>query len=279
MLHFNNRTFAEFFEENFQINIYADAFSEHGTSKYNRLRAFIEIAPAHNILRLLNMFWTIRNEERDAELQRAESLVGIDPINAESLEFAKRAAALEDSELEQLLSEIGNTSVGVAVPDLEIRSDEWNLDTVAEDIRRAKRDIDADPEGALTAACSMLESVMRSIILARNIELPKRIDIQSLYKAVRSPLGLSPSKKGLSAEIEDDVRAILAALGNTAAGIGSLRSHSSSAHGRERGRRRVDSRIARLAVNAASTLALFLVETWEGLYPEDRIVIRSDIDS
>ena len=46
-------------------------------------------------------------------------------------------------------------------------------------------------------------------------------------------------------------------------GIGALRTHGGDAHGRERGHRRIDPRIARLAIHAASTVALFLIETWE----------------
>ena len=42
-----------------------------------------------------------------------------------------------------------------------------------------------------------------------------------------------------------------------------MRTHGGDAHGREKGFRRIDPRIARLAINAASSLALFLIETWE----------------
>jgi hypothetical protein len=48
-----------------------------------------------------------------------------------------------------------------------------------------------------------------------------------------------------------------------AKGIGSLRTHAGDAHGRERGYGRIDARIARLAIHTSSTLALFLIETWE----------------
>src|SRR3546814_14810307 len=63
--------------------------------------------------------------------------------------------------------------------------------------------------------------------------------------------------------IEADIRQTLSGLTSVAKGIGALRTHGGDAHGREKGFRRIDARIARLAVNAASTLALFLIETWE----------------
>ena len=55
----------------------------------------------------------------------------------------------------------------------------------------------------------------------------------------------------------------LSGLTTTAKGIGALRAHAGDAHGRERGCKRIDGRIARLAIHGASTLALFLIETWE----------------
>jgi len=42
-----------------------------------------------------------------------------------------------------------------------------------------------------------------------------------------------------------------------------LRTHGGDAHGREKGFRRIDARIARLALNSASSIAMFLIETWE----------------
>nr|WP_238368628.1 abortive infection family protein [Mesobacterium pallidum] len=45
--------------------------------------------------------------------------------------------------------------------------------------------------------------------------------------------------------------------------IGALRTHGSDAHGRDHGHRRIDPGIARLANHASSTVALFLIETWE----------------
>ncbi|WP_446686926.1 abortive infection family protein [Paracoccus niistensis] len=50
-------------------------------------------------------------------------------------------------------------------------------------------------------------------------------------------------------------------------GVGSLRTHGGDAHGRERGYARIDARIARLSIHAASTAALFLIETWQRKFP------------
>ena len=142
-----------------------------------------------------------------------------------------------------------------------------DFDTVERDLERALASIATDPEDAVTAACSVLESVCRSIIIELGMDLPDKKDIQGLYRAVREPLGLAPERTDLPSEIAGDVRAILGGLNSTVQGIGALRTHGGDAHGRERGFRRVDSRIARLAIHSASAAALFLIETWQQKYP------------
>lgn len=138
-----------------------------------------------------------------------------------------------------------------------------DFDTVSQEIDRAIANAEDDPEDAVTAACATLEAVCRSILVELGEPLPAKRDMTGLMKAVQEPLALSPSRADLPAEIAEDVRRILGGLANTMAGIGALRTHAGDAHGRERGRVRIDARIARLAVHAASTTALFLVETWE----------------
>jgi len=142
-----------------------------------------------------------------------------------------------------------------------------NFDTVQRDLDRALASADSDPEDAVTAACSVVESVCRSVLGELRLPLPTQLDIQGLYKAVREPLGLSPGKEDVEPEIAADVRAILGGLNSAVQGIGALRTHAGDAHGRERGFRRLDSRIARLAIHAASGIALFIIETWQKKFP------------
>jgi hypothetical protein len=138
-----------------------------------------------------------------------------------------------------------------------------DFDTVQRDIERAMQSTKNDPEDAVTAACSLIESVCRSILIELGLPLPAKKDIDGLVRAVQEPLRLSPGRTDLPAEIEADIRQVLGGLTSVAKGIGSLRTHAGDAHGREKGFRRIDPRIARLAVHSASTLALFLIETWE----------------
>ncbi|MGA2094267.1 MAG: abortive infection family protein, partial [Sedimentisphaerales bacterium] len=42
-----------------------------------------------------------------------------------------------------------------------------------------------------------------------------------------------------------------------------LRTHCGDAHGHGKNINRIDSRIAKLAIHSASTVALFFIETWQ----------------
>ena len=137
------------------------------------------------------------------------------------------------------------------------------FDTAKRDLDRALASSQNDPEDAVTAACSMVEDVCHSILCELGESIPQRKDVQGLYNALKRPLGLSPDRSDINPRIADDVRQVLSGLFTVTAGIGSLRTHGGDAHGRERGSARLDARIARLSIHAASTLALFLIETWQ----------------
>ena len=143
----------------------------------------------------------------------------------------------------------------------------FEMDTVSRDLERALASAATDPEDAVTAACSLVESVCRSILVELGVELPSKKDIASLYRAVREPLGIAPDRSDIPKEVLDDVRKVLSGLTTVVEGIGGLRTHGGDAHGRERGYRRIDPRIAALSIHAASTVALFLIETWQQKFP------------
>lgn len=146
---------------------------------------------------------------------------------------------------------------------LSLAASVFRFDTVQADLKRAIDSADQDPEDAVTAASSLLESLCRSVLIEMGRPLPDRKDITSLYKAIREPLGLNAARDDLPLEISDDVRSILSALNTIVQSVGALRTHAGDAHGRERGFKRIDGRIARLAIYTASAATLFLLETWE----------------
>lgn len=142
-----------------------------------------------------------------------------------------------------------------------------DFDTVTRDLERALANADSDPEDAVTSACSVVESVCRSIIVELGLQMPAKKDIQNLYKTVRDHLALDPGG-AFRSDIMDDVRLTLSGLASCIQGVGNLRTHGGDAHGRERGfARSIDPRIARLAIHTASAVTLFLIETWQLKHP------------
>ena len=158
---------------------------------------------------------------------------------------------------------VERTGTGLIVEPFISKITKLDFDTVQIEIARALPSLATDPEDAVTAACSLIEAVCRSVLIELGLPLPAKRDIDGLLRAVQEPLGLSPGRTDLPTEVEQDIRQILGGLTSVTKGIGALRTHAGDAHGRERGFRRIDPRIARLALNSASSAALFLIESWE----------------
>lgn len=147
--------------------------------------------------------------------------------------------------------------------ELEKAASSLKFDTVSLDLKRALDSAETDPEDAVTSASSVVESVCRSILIGLGQDLPGKKDIGTLFRAARDLLGLSPVKDGVKDDVAEDVKMILGGLSNVVSGIGALRTHGGDAHGREKGYKRIDPRIARLSIHSASAAALFLIETWQ----------------
>jgi hypothetical protein len=186
------------------------------------------------------------------------------------LDHLNRALRFDGFELQQQGGRMRLIESGKNVPvlaELAGLSEVIDFDTVSRDLDRALASSQTDPEDAVTAACSTVESVCRSILIELGLPLPAKKDVQGLYNAVKQPLGLSPDRSDIDPLIAGDVRQILSGLTTVIGGVGALRTHGGDAHGREKGYARIDARIARLSIHAASTVALFLIETWQRKYP------------
>jgi hypothetical protein len=66
VLDFNNRTFAEFFREELNVNIDDPAYACNGTSKAKRLRTFLQTADKKLVVRCLDALWEHREDARQS---------------------------------------------------------------------------------------------------------------------------------------------------------------------------------------------------------------------
>jgi hypothetical protein len=117
----------------------------------------------------------------------------------------------------------------------------------------------SDPEGAITAARTLLETVCKHILDEKGAHYKdNKTDLPQLYHLVSVELNLSPSQY-----TEDVFKQILGGCSSIVNGLGTLRNRLGDAHGQGKRPVRPAARHAELAVNLAGSVALFLVETWE----------------
>ncbi len=122
--------------------------------------------------------------------------------------------------------------------------------------RKAVERRTSDPEGAITAARTLLESTCKTILDDRQEPYGDRDDLPKLYRRVSGVLRIAPSD-----HTEEQFRAILGACTTVVKELGSLRNRVSDSHGAGRTAYRPAERHAALAVNLAGSMALFLMET------------------
>ena len=141
----------------------------------------------------------------------------------------------------------------------------FNAEAVRDEWAKALDRRATDPEGAITVARSMLESLCKHILDTLGVEYSQRADIGKLYRETSRALKLSPDQYS-----EDVFKKILGGCGSVINGLGALRNKLGDAHGKGRSGVRPAPRHAELAVNLAGSVALFLVQTFEVRSFEER---------
>jgi hypothetical protein len=115
-----------------------------------------------------------------------------------------------------------------------------------------------DPDGAITSARTLLETVCKHILDDAGREYADDADLPRLYKLTALELNLAPSQ-----HTEPIFKQILGGCSSVVEGLGALRNKLGDAHGRGKSAVKPTPRHAQLAVNLAGAAATFLFETWE----------------
>lgn len=138
---------------------------------------------------------------------------------------------------------------------------------INEQIHKCKEKIEnGDYSGAITNARSLIEAVCINIENELD-ETPHESDgdLNKLFTRARKLLNLDPSRK----DISDSLKQVLSGLASIVLGLASMRNKMSDAHA---GSYKPNRHHAKLAVNAAKTLADFLFETKE--YQREKGLLR-----
>lgn len=115
-----------------------------------------------------------------------------------------------------------------------------------------------DPDGAVTIARALLESVCKHILDSKCVTYDDAIDLPKLYALTAKHLKLSPSQ-----QTEKVFKQMLGACQTVIEGVGAMRNRHGDAHGKGSSEAKPAHRHAELAVNLSGAMASFLLQTWE----------------
>ncbi|MCF1264106.1 abortive infection family protein [Morganella morganii] len=120
-----------------------------------------------------------------------------------------------------------------------------------------------DPDGAITASRTLIETVCKHILDEQKVEYNRSLDLQDLYKLVATELKISANQ-------HDEIvyKQILKGCSSVVNGLGTLRNRLGDSHGQGKRGVKPSPRHAALAVNMAGTMSLFLIETWLHKYKQ-----------
>jgi abortive infection Abi-like protein len=187
------------------------------------------------INRTLDMFWPFIKSQADSYAERRRIIYGGFTPLMDYLEGKNRAPA------DEIVSDRLQSFDSAGVHEI------WN-----KALNRRKD----DPEGAITIARTLLETVCKRILDDQRIAYTNKEDLPKLYSMAAKSLNLAPEQHS-----EQAIRAILSGVMTVVNGLGTLRNKLSDSHGRGGAPVRPSPRHASLAVNLAGALATFLVET------------------
>jgi Abortive infection C-terminus len=171
----------------------------------------------------------------------------------------RRSAGVAEEERHKLYAELYDDKAPELVVSLEHVEKVAGIHDVLELNRHAARirhAIADDPSQAIGSAKELLETVLKTVIGDHGQQ--SRDDIPELLKKARAKLDFDPKSAGGA----DTLRRTLSSLGQVVQGVAELRSLYGTGHGRSKSPE-LEVAHARLVVNAAVTMATFLLEIWQ----------------
>ena len=209
-------------------------------NQMNRHPSEIGIPPGMN--RETKFKWLLGQLEVAEQRRVLEELCGTDDPNISADDRQKLSQMLGSSPIQMPSPALGKL-------DTQYISESW------EKVRERRIE---DPEGAITAAKTLLESVCKHILDELGVEYGDSADLPKLYGLTSKELNLAPSQ-----HTEDAFKKILGGAHSVIDGLANLRNRLGDAHGQ--GKRPVKPlpRHAELAVNMAGSVASFLLATFE----------------
>jgi hypothetical protein len=125
----------------------------------------------------------------------------------------------------------------------------------------------SEPDVAIGTAKEFVETVCKTILVERKIAYDPTETMPRLVKQAASVLELISPEIENRSKATETVKRLLSNLGSVSDGLAELRNLHGTGHGKAANTVGLKKRHARLAVGAATSLAVFLLETHEATKP------------
>lgn len=242
VLNFSDRTFSEFVFETVGQEIHDKKYTTGGTSKANKLRALWKIEADYVvgklILALIDYEATLNTYPDSETTARSEKC---------------RLVAT------RLLAG------GPNLTPLKAKAKTLNANHLAEQIKRLETSVESDPSLAIGTAKELIETCCKTILAERGKPVAGMPDVSTLTKVTLKELKLVPEGVPEASRGADVIKRLLSNLGTIGNSLAELRGLYGTGHGKHGSSAGLSPRHAKLAVGAASTLAVFLFETHKEL--------------
>jgi hypothetical protein len=238
VLNFSDRTFGEFISEAVDRDIHSEKYTTGGGSKANKFRTFWKVESDYMVGKLI------------LALVDYEGTLNLTPD-----EEAKARAEKCRHIATRLLAG------GPSLTPLKEHAKVLNANHLAEQIRRLEASVESDPSLAIGTAKELVETCCKTILAERGKPVTGTPDVSTLTKETLKELKLVPEGIPDAARGADVIKRLLSNLGTIGNGLAELRGLYGTGHGKDGSSKGLSARHAKLAVGAASTLAVFLFET------------------
>ena len=179
-------------------------------------------------------------------------------IRTDGYEIVERARMAGRPVFSARQAELGT---GASLEDLRKSLSDGGTSYIARQITRMESSIYDDPDLAIGTAKELVETVCHTVLSQRKIEAAVTLDLPQLVKQTAKALKLTPNDIEDREASAETIRRLLGNLCAITASLAELRNKFGTGHGKSVDVKGLSSRHAKLAVGAASTLALFIHET------------------
>ena len=155
---------------------------------------------------------------------------------------------------------VGNSTVITAVKGV---TNLLNADYVRQQTDRLLLALDEDAELAIGTAKEFVETVCKTILEEKGLPVDPGWDFPKLVRGTMKELKLVPDHVSATTKGADAIHKLLMNLASVANGMAEVRNLYGTGHGKSATTKGLQPRHARLAIGAASTLAVFLFETYQ----------------